>query len=147
MKRIALLCALMVGFVVAAAPVSAAGGGVDRLHGIGTVLAVRMESDFPIRSLLRAECSDVVFVSLPDGRGIETLRCQLTDDPVMIPAFQGVPPTEGFSHAGGECEWTSDYWSAKTGATVLASSYHYTVSPSGNVHATAVYPADPLTCG
>jgi hypothetical protein len=96
---------------------------------------------------MRADCADVQFVRLPDGRGIETLRCTLSEVPVMIPAFQGEAPEQGFSHAGGPCEWTSDYWSAKTGELVQAISYHYTVSPSGNVHATAVYAAEPAPCG
>jgi hypothetical protein len=148
MKRMALMLVVTAGIAVAAAaPVAAAGSRVDRLHGIETVLAVRMEADFPVGSLMRADCSDVQFVGLPDGRGIETLRCQLSNVPVMIPAFQAVPPQQAFSNAGGPCEWTSDYWFAKTGAIVLATSYHYTVSASGQVHATAFYAAEPVACG
>jgi hypothetical protein len=147
MKRMALMLMLTAGIAVAAAPVAAASGRVDRLQGIDTVLAVRMEADFPVGSLMRADCEDVQFVRLPDGRGIETLRCQLSDVPVMIPEFQAVPPDQAFSHAGGACEWTSDYLFATTGELVLATSYHYTVSASGQVHATAFYAADPVACG
>jgi hypothetical protein len=145
MKRMALILVMTAGMALAAMPVSA-GGTVDRLHGIDTVLAVRMEADFPVRSLMRAHCTDVQFIRLPDGRGIETLRCRLSDEPVMIPEFQGVPPAKAFHHAGGPCAWTSDYWSAKTGAVLLAASYSFTVSPSGTVHATAIYARDPVPC-
>jgi hypothetical protein len=129
-----------------AAPAAAARPRVDHLRGVETVVAVRMQADFPVRSLMRAICSDVLYVQLRDGRGIETLRCKLSDVPVMIPEFQGVAPTKTFRHRGGPCEWTSDYWFAKAGIIRMASSFYFTVSPSGRVHATAIYPAEPLTC-
>jgi hypothetical protein len=110
------------------------------------VLAVRFEEDFPLASIMRATCDSVRFVHRPDGSGTETLRCRLTDDPVMIPEFQGQAPDTAFTHRGGACVWTSDYWYARDGSIVLASSFHYTVSASGLVHGTATYPAEPLSC-
>ena len=40
----------------------------------------------------------------------ETQLCELTNDPVMIPEFQGVPPTQAFTDEPGACVWSSDYW-------------------------------------
>jgi hypothetical protein len=42
------------------------------------------------------------------------------------------------------CEWMSEYWFAKTGATVFAESYRVVVTPAGKVHSTSTYSADPL---
>ena len=148
MKRMALFVALssVIG-LAGAAPAVAASSRVDRLYDIETVLATRIGDDFPIRSLMRADCDVAQFVRLPDGRGIETLHCQLSDRPVMIPEFQGVPPSRAFTVDGGPCEWTSDYWYAKDGSIVQASSYHYSVNPSGEIHVTALYAAEPAPCG
>jgi hypothetical protein len=44
------------------------------------------------------------------------------------------------------CAWHSDYWFYRAGLDVLASSVHYTVTPSGHVHAVSEYPAQPLVC-
>ena len=64
----------------------------------------------------------------------------------MIPAFQGLPPTRAFTLRGGQCEWTSDYWFARDGSIVLATSYHYTISPNGRINITAHYDADAPPC-
>lgn len=131
---------------LSAGPVAANGGWIDHIEDVDTVLVVRFEEDFPLASIMRATCDSVRFVHRPDGSGTETLRCRLTDDPVMIPEFQGQAPDTAFTHRSGPCEWTSDYWFARDGSIVLASSFHYTISASGLVHGTATYPAEPLTC-
>jgi hypothetical protein len=129
-----------------AVPVSADAGWVDRIDKIDTVLAVRFEDDFPIASLMRATCDWAQFVRRPDGSGRETLRCHLSDKPVMIPAFQGESPDAAFVHGGEACLWTSDYWFARDGSIVMASAFHYVVTPSGQISITADYPAEPLVC-
>jgi hypothetical protein len=129
-----------------AGPAAAGGARVDRLENIETVLAVRMDADFPLASLMRADCSRLIRVERPDGSATEIQDCQLSDRPVMIPAFQGVAPATAFVHDAGPCLWHSDYWFSVDGSDVLASSVSYTVTPSGNVHARSEYPAQPLTC-
>lgn len=145
-RRLAFLAILVGSAILGASPVSAGGAWTDRIENVGTVLAVKMDNDFPVASLMRADCSRIQFVGKPDGSGIETLQCQLSDAPVMIPAFQGQPPASGFSLTGGPCIWTSDYWFARDESIVLASSFHYTVAPSGNVNVVAYYAATPLAC-
>jgi hypothetical protein len=138
-----LLAGLVFGL---AAPVSADGAWVDRIEGVSTVLAVRQESDFPVGSLMRAVCDDVQFVQQPDGSGVERLRCHLSTEPVMIPAFQGVPPTTAFTFRTGPCAWASDYWTARDGSLVFAERVHYVVTPGGLVNITAFYAAQPTVC-
>lgn len=140
--------ALAAALVLLSAGPAAAGNGawVDHIDNVDTVVIVRLEEDFPLGSIMRATCDSVRFVQRPDGSGVETLRCRLTDDPVMIPEFQGQAPDTAFTHRSGACEWASDYWFAKDGSLVLASSFHYAISASGLVHGTAYYPAEPLTC-
>src|SRR3712207_6041201 len=134
MKKLLRLASLVAAcLLVAAGPVTAAGAWVDRIENVDTVLAVRFEDDFPRASLMRATCPEVYFVQRPDGSGTEILRCQLSNEPVMIPEFQGQPPTRVFTHRVGPCEWTSDYWFARNGSIVLASSAHYVVLPNGTV--------------
>jgi hypothetical protein len=145
-KRLATLSLAGGLFIGVAAPVSADAGWVDRIDNVQTVLAVRFEADFPTASLMRASCDWAQFVQRPDGSGIETLKCQLSNEPVMIPAFQGETPQVAFVHSGGPCLWTSDYWSAFDGAIVMASAFAYVVTPSGNVSITAHYPSEPLAC-
>jgi hypothetical protein len=145
-KRLAVL-ALAGGLLLGiAAPVTAAEAQTGRLENVDTVLAVRFEADFPVASLMRATCDWAQFVQRPDGSGIETLRCQLSDEPVMIPEFQGEAPDVAFVHAGGACLWTSDYWFAFDGSIVMASSFAYVVTASGRINITAHYPAEPLVC-
>jgi hypothetical protein len=138
---VALLAALVVG-----SPVAAGGGSTQRIEDFGSVLAVRFDADFPLGSLMRLDCDWLVRVEHRDGSAIETMRCTLSDDPVMIPEFQGSPPDSAFLHGGGACLWTSEYWWSVIGAPVYAASFSYVVTPSGEVRATSTYPADPLTC-
>jgi hypothetical protein len=133
--------------LVSAMPASAASPAtVDRVAGIDTVLAVRSDDDFPLASLMRATCTSSQFLTRPDGSGVETMRCTLSSDPVMIPEFQGSTPARAFKLSGGPCVWTSDYWFAKDGSIVMAERFSYTVTPSGRVNVKAEYPAEPLVC-
>jgi hypothetical protein len=137
---------LGIAAAVSASPIAAGGAKVDRLGTFETVLAVAMPDTFPIKSLMRATCSSLVRVERPDGSATEIQNCRLNGDPVMIPEFQGVPPTRTFVLAGGSCQWHSDYWFNTAGRDVLAESFRYTVTPSGHVHAKSEYPADPVAC-
>jgi hypothetical protein len=145
-KRVSMIALLGVAVAVSASPVAASGALVDRIGKFETVLAVAMPDTFPIRSLMRATCTSLVRVERPDGSATEIQNCQLNGDPVMIPEFQGTPPTTTFVHTGGPCQWHSDYWFTTAGSDVLATSFRYTVTPSGHVHAKSEYPADPLGC-
>jgi hypothetical protein len=129
-----------------AAPVAAGGAKVDRIADFDTVLAVRMEDDFPLASLMRADCSRLIRVERPDGSSTEIQDCVLSDRQVMIPEFQGEPPSQAFVLVGGMCQWFSDYWFNTEGVDVLAQSFRYTVTPSGHVHVRSEYPAEPLVC-
>ena len=145
-KRVPMI--VLLGTLVAAtvSPVAASSAKVDRLANIPTVLAVRMDADFPIASLMRATCTSLIRVERPDGSSIEIQDCQLSDEPVMIPAFQGVPPSQAFILEDGPCAWHSDYWFTVAGLDVLAERVRLTVTPSGHVHARSEYPAVPLAC-
>jgi hypothetical protein len=145
-KRLPMFIILGAVLAVSASPVAARSGGVERLADLETVLAVRMEADFPIASLMRATCTSLVRVERPDGSSTEIQDCQLSNEPVMIPAFQGVPPTQAFILEDGPCVWHSDYWFAVAGLDVMAEHIRLTVTPSGHVHATSEYPAVPLAC-
>src|SRR6185503_15019759 len=95
-KRVPMI--VLVGALVAASitPAAAAGSTVERIGNIQTVLAVRMDADFPNASLMRAVCTSLIRVERPDGSSTEVQDCLLSDEPVMIPAFQGVPPAQAF---------------------------------------------------
>lgn len=145
-KRGLMIVTLGVLVTVAASPVAAGGAKVDRIAGFDTVLAVAMPEDFPVASLMRAHCSKLIRIERPDGSATEVQDCQLSDEPVMIPAFQGVPPTQAFIVDGAACQWFSDYWGNTEGTSVLAERFQYTVTPSGHVHVESEYPAEPLAC-
>ena len=145
-KRFAMILLLGLLASTTAAPAAAGTARVDRLENFETVLAVRMDADFPLASLMRADCSSLIRVQRPDGSATEIMDCRLSSRPVMIPMFQGVAPTTAFVHEAGPCLWHSDYWFSVDGSDVLASSVRYTVTPSGNVHARSEYPATPLAC-
>ena len=145
MMRRPLLMALL-GLVVVATPVAASGARVDRLENFDTVLAVAMPEDFPVASLMRAHCSQLIRIERPDGSATELMDCQLSAEPVMIPAFQGVPPTQAFVHEGGACQWMSDFWGNTEEILVFASSFNYTVTPSGHVHVRSEYSSEQPPC-
>ena len=145
-RMIMTLCVGMLVGLALGTQAAAANATNDRIEDFESVVAVRFEDDFPIRSLMRADCAFVQRVERPDGSSRETMSCDLSDDPVMIPEFQGVPPERAVRHVEGPCVWISDYWAYKTGATVYAESLRLVVTPAGKVHATSTYPADPLDC-
>ena len=119
---------------------------VERVEDFPSVTAVRWDSDFPVASLMRMNCDFVQRIERPDGSATETQSCRLSDEPVMIPEFQGAPPKEAFVLDTGPCLWISDYVANTSGEIVYATSAHLVVAPSGRVHATSQYPATPLTC-
>ena len=85
-------------------------------------------------------------VEAADGSAQEFMSCQLSDEPVMEPDFQGSAPESVVIDAGGECIWTSDYWYTKDESEVKASAFEMTVTPSGRVFAWSSFPAEPLDC-
>jgi|SRR5688572_13797414 len=127
-------------------PGVAAKASVDRIEGFPSVTAVRFEADFPLQSLMRMECAFVQRTARPDGSAVESQRCTLSDEPVMIPAFQGEAPARAFIHDTGPCLWGSDYLLNASEELVLAENAHVVVTPSGQVHVTSFYPAEPLVC-
>ena len=145
-RRAGLAASVAVLVSLATAPVSAASATVDQIEDFGSVLAVALPANFPVGSLMRADCEFVLRVERPDGSARETQLCRLSDEPVMVPLFQGTAPDTAFHHGGGPCIWTSDYWWTVAGRGVYASSFSYVVTPSGIVRITATYPATPLTC-
>lgn len=132
--------------LVGVRPAAAEEADTDRIENVDTVVIVALPDDFPVGSIMRAECAFVVRVQFPDGSARETQQCTLSDEPVMIPENQGVAPDTAFHHSTGPCEWVSDYWFAKNETIVYADSSRIVVTPSGAVHATSTYPAEPLDC-
>ena len=145
-KRGSMLVTLVALLALATSPVAGRGAKVDQIAEFDTVLAVAMPDDFPIASLMRAHCSTLIRIERPDGSATEVQDCQLSNEPVMVPGFQGVPPTSAFILEGGACQWSSDFWFNVQGIDVLAESFHYTVTPSGHVHVRTEYPPEPLAC-
>jgi hypothetical protein len=145
-RRSLAACVAVALSMIGAAPVAAGSATVDRIANVETVLAVALPDDFPVASLMRADCAWVQRVELPDGSSSETMQCDLSDEPVMTPLFQGAPPARAFRNGGGACEWVSDFWFARNGSEVMAARFEYVVTPSGKVHARSWYPAEPLAC-
>ena len=127
-------------------PATAEDADTDRVENVETVVIVAHPENFPVGSVMRATCAFVVRVQFPDGSARETQRCTLSDEPVMIPENQGVPPDSTFHHSTGPCEWVSDYWYTKNETIVFADSSRIVVTPGGVVQATSTYPAEPLDC-
>lgn len=142
--------ALLAGLSVLLLPgVASADGHVDVLEDVPTVVSVvdpTTTPDFPVASLSRADCEVVVRIVAEDGTAQEFMSCQLSDEPVMVPEFQGSAPESLVADAGGECIWTSDYWYTKDGSERKASAFEMTVTPSGRVFAWSSYPAELLDC-
>ena len=100
------------------------------LENVPTVVAVvnpPTTPDFPVASLSRADCEVLVRVEAADGSAQEFMSCQLSDEPVMVPEFQGSAPESVVIDAGGECIWTSDYWYTKDESELKASAFEMTV--------------------
>lgn len=145
-KRVLMVTVVVLWGLLTASPVSAEPASVDRIESFDTVLAVAFPDSFPLGSLMRAECTFLVRVERPDGSAVETQVCTLSDEPVMVPEFQGAPPDQAFRLDGGPCTWTSDYWWNVANSPVYADSFSYVVTPAGVVRATSTYPAVPLAC-
>ena len=135
-------------FMVASLAVPAA-AKAEVLEGVGTVVAVvdpATTPGFPAGSLMRADCAVVVRVAADDGSATEWMACQLSDEPVMIPANQGVTPEATITFGGGPCTWISDFLANSEGTEVLADDFEVTVTPSGHVFAWSTYAAEPTEC-
>jgi hypothetical protein len=145
-SRNVLLVALAI-VMASSAPAGAGSAIVERVENVSTVVAVGFPEDFPIGSLSRAECHFVQRVTLPDGSATETQTCELSDEPVMIPAFQGSAPRQALVHEGGPCEWSSDFAFVRYGADEYAESYRLLVTPAGRVYVWSSYPSESLDCG
>jgi hypothetical protein len=145
-KRILPLAGALVLVATIAGPVSAGRGWVDKIEDIETVIIVRDEPDFPLNSIMRADCDFTLWIQHRTGRGTEVLSCRLSDEPVMVAEFQGTPPEGFFFNRTGPCAWTSDYWWYRDESSVMAESAQYVITPSGRVFITASYPAQPLVC-
>ena len=145
-KRVMTVAIVVLWGLLTASPASAEQASVNRIENFGSVLAVAAPDDFPLRSLMRVECSFLVRVERPDGSAMETQVCTLSDEPVMVPEFQGVAPDQAFRLDGGPCVWTSDYWWNTADSPVYADSFSYVVTPSGMVRVTSTYPAAALAC-
>jgi hypothetical protein len=130
-----------------ALPAAASGADSERIVNVDSVVAVAFPENFPIASLMRADCAFVRRVEKPDGSAQEVLVCTLSDEPVLVPEFQGQAPKVALNYGGGSCEWVSEFWYAKNETIVYAESYRVVVTPAGKVHASSTYPANPLDCG
>jgi hypothetical protein len=131
---------------IIATPVAAK---AEVLEGVGTVLAVvdpATTPDFPVGSLMRADCAVVVRIPAEDGSATEWMACELSDEPVMIPENQGVPPEATITYGGGPCTWISDFVAASEGVEVFADDFEVTVTPGGHVFAWSTYAAEPTEC-
>ena len=143
MRRAALIGLSAVACLTLAVPTAAARASVQRLNDFPSVVAVRWEADFPVASLMRANCAFAQRTERPDGSAVEIQSCTLSTEPVMIPAFQGEPPERALVVDIGSCTWISDF---STNELIYSERTHLVVTPSGRVHATSFYPSTPLTC-
>jgi hypothetical protein len=126
------------------APAAFGRASVDRIAGPFVSVVPVAYADNPAGvELMFVECDFVQRVEKPDGTAVETQQCTLTEPFVEFP---GTPPTEAFTNTAGECIWFSDYFLQATGEEVLAESVRLTVTPSGNVSVTTMYPSEPLDC-
>ena len=152
MKRLATLVAVSVLAMGSALPAGAGGATKDTIRDFETVVAVAYaDNEFGVL-LMFADCAFLHRVELPDGSAKETQSCQVTRPfDVLGDEFAGELPTRAFADSGGECIWFSDYWiNSDPSVEIFANSYSSVVTPSGRVHATSHYAADPLTpedCG
>jgi hypothetical protein len=124
------------------------GRGLDVALDFSTVVSVVGPDapDFPVASLMNAECAFALWVPAEDGSAREWLACTLSDAPLEPAEQQGVPPAELLTESGGECLWRSDYWYQMDRSQVVASAYELTVTPDGQVFGWSDYPAEPLDC-
>lgn len=136
-------------------PIDSAGGdgeaqnaGVGYVLGFPSVVSVvdPATPDFPMGALMNADCAYAIRIPADDGSATEWLACTLSDEPLIPPEQQGVPPSEVLTQTGGKCIWRSDYWYETDQTEVLASSYSLVITPDGQVYGRSTYPAEPLDC-
>ena len=135
------------GFALAAfviglsAPAASARAEVDRFEGPFTSVVPVAFADNPAGvELMFMECDFVQRVEKPNGSSVETQTCHLTGPFVDFP---GTPPERAFTNGAGACLWFSDYFLQTTGESLAADSVRLTVTPSGNVSVTTMYPPEP----
>lgn len=147
MSRPRILGLSMLVALAVSAPASAA-EPPEVLRDLDSVVDVLLPdaAGYPAASKMRADCPLLVRYLTADGSATEWQVCQLNDEPVMVPEFQGVPPTTTITYGGGECVWLSDYFGNTSGADVHAATWEVTVTPAGRVFAISTYPAEPLAC-
>lgn len=145
--RAALLAATL-GAILSPTVAVAQDQQIEVLEDIETVLAVAETSspDFPVGSLMRADCPFLVRIEAEDGSSQEFASCMLSNAPLEVPENQESVPTEPFMESGGECIWTSDYAWVTSDTPVFASEFETVALPSGRVHIWAAFPAEPLEC-
>ena len=135
---LSVVLALVIGVSASAALAKAT---VDRVEGpFETVVPVALADNPAGVELMFAECDFVQRVEKPDGSSVETQHCQLTEPFV---AFPGTPPERAFTNTAGSCVWFSDYFLQTTGESLAADSVRLTVTPSGKVSVTTMYPQNP----
>lgn len=142
-RLLATLAGLTTATALIAAPTAAfAKASVDGLEGFETVVPTAFVDDNPAGvELMFAEC-DMQRVEKPDGSAVEHYQCQLTEP---APPFPGTPPERALVDRAPQCIWYSDYLLDKTGEFLYAETSRLTVTPSGKVSVTAIYPPNPLS--
>lgn len=126
----------------------APGADVEYVLDFPTVVSVVPADtpDFPMASLMNADCAFAIRILDEDGSAREWLACTLSDDPLQPSEQQGEPPSEVIVESGGECVWRSDYWYETDRSQVIASAYGLTITPDRQVFGWSTYPAEPLDC-
>jgi hypothetical protein len=92
---------------------------------IDGVATAHADTPIGVESMFAA-CDFLENVELPNGSASETESYQLTGPFFNFP---GTLPDKVFNDSAGECVWASNYWRLIDGSTVMASSYHLTVTP------------------
>ena len=128
--------------LIAAPPTAFAKASVDGLEGFETVVPTAFVEDNPAGVELMFAVCDMQRVEKPDGSAVESYQCELTEPFVEFP---GTPPERALVDRAGQCIWYSDYLLDKTGEFLYAETARLTVTPSGKVSVTAVYPPSPLS--
>lgn len=132
-------------------PAGAGGAWADSIEDVNSVVAMAPGENFFGVLLAEMHCDKVKRVTYKDGSALETQTCDITGPfDGFGPEFAGGLPDRPFKDELGECIWVSDYLGNTTGEVVFANSYKSIATPSGKVHVTSRYSADPLTeedCG
>ena len=142
-KLLATVAGLTTATALIASPTAAfAKASVDGLEGFETVVPTAFVDDNPDGvELMFAEC-DMQRVEKPDGSAVEHYQCQLTEP---FPPLPGTPPERALVDKAGQCIWYSDYLLDKEEEFFYADTSRLTVTPSGKVSVTAIYPPNPLS--